>query len=94
MIARSVLIAVTISWLVATTSFVGAALADHRAGNVVVVGGTLALSGRYAEPAGRFLNAWKLYVDELNQRGGLLGHKVELRILDDTSDTRTAIDLY
>jgi len=94
MIARSVLIAVTISWLVATTSFVGAALADHRAGNVVVVGGTLALSGRYAEPAGRFLNAWKLYVDELNQRGGLLGHKVELRILDDTSDTRTAIELY
>ena len=94
MIARSVLIAVTISWLVATTSFVGAALADHRAGNVVVVGGTLALSGRYAELAGRFLNAWKLYVDELNQRGGLLGHKVELRILDDTSDTRTAIELY
>lgn len=94
MIARSVLIAVTTTWLVATTSFVGTTLADHRPGNVVVVGGTLALSGRYAEPAGRFLNAWKLYVDELNQRGGLLGHKVELRILDDKSDRRTAIELY
>ncbi len=70
------------------------ALADHRPGNVVVVGGTLALSGRYAEPASRYLNAWKLYVDELNQRGGLLGHKVELMIRDDKSDTRTAIELY
>lgn len=45
----------------------GTAYTDHRPGNIVVVGGTLALSGRYAEPAGRYLNAWKLYVDELNQ---------------------------
>jgi branched-chain amino acid transport system substrate-binding protein len=70
------------------------AFADHRPGNVVVMGGTLALSGRYAEPAGRYLNAFKLYVDQLNERGGLLGHKVELKILDDKSDTRTAIELY
>lgn len=92
--AHSVLIAVSTTWLAAAPFFVDAALADHRPGNVVVIGGTLALSGRYAEPAGRYLNAWKLYVDELNERGGLLGHKVELRILDDKSDTRTAIELY
>ncbi len=92
--ARSVLIAVTTVWLAATTSFVGTALADHRPGNVVVMGGTLPHSGRFAEPAGRFLNAYKLYAEELNQRGGLLGHKVELKLLDDKSDTRTAIELY
>ena len=74
--------------------FAATASADHRPGNVVVMGGTLALSGRYAEPGGRYLNAFKLYVDQLNQRTGLLGHKVELRILDDKSDTRTAIELY
>jgi branched-chain amino acid transport system substrate-binding protein len=33
-------------------------------------------------------------VDELNARGGLLGHRVELRILDDKSDRRKAIELY
>lgn len=92
--ARSVFIAVTTGCVLAMTTFVSTTLADHRPGNVVVVGGTLALSGRYAEPAGRYLNAWTLYVDELNQRGGLLGHKVELKILDDRSDTRTAIELY
>ncbi len=72
----------------------GTAFADHRPGGVVVLGGTLALSGRYAEPAGRRMNAFKLYVEELNDRGGLLNHRVELRILDDKSDTRTAIELY
>ena len=70
------------------------ASADHRPGNVVVMGGTLALTGRYVEHAGRTLNARRLFVDELNARGGLLGHAVELRILDDKSDRRTAIELY
>ena len=80
--------------LIAVWLFIGTAFADHNADNVVVIGGTLSLSGGYAEPAGRFLNAYKLYVDELNRRGGLLGHQVELRILDDQSHRRTAIELY
>ena len=74
--------------------FTAPALADHRPGNVVVMGGTLALTGRLAAPADRVLKARKLYVDELNARGGLLGHKVELKIYDDKSDRRTAITLY
>jgi branched-chain amino acid transport system substrate-binding protein len=58
------------------------------------MGGTLSLSGRYAQPAARVYNARKMYVDELNARGGLLGHRVELMMLDDKSDRRTAIELY
>jgi branched-chain amino acid transport system substrate-binding protein len=58
------------------------------------MGGTLSLTGRFAVPAERIYNARKLYVDDLNARGGLLGHRVELRILDDKSDKRTAIELY
>jgi len=80
--------------MVAATSFAGTALADHRAGNVVVLGGTLALSGRYAELGERHNRSHTLYVDELNARGGLLGHKVERIVLDDTSDRPTAIRLY
>jgi branched-chain amino acid transport system substrate-binding protein len=80
--------------LAAAVLYVGTAFADHRPGNLVVMGGTLSLTGRYAEPARRMYNARKLYVDEVNARGGLLGHGVELRILDDKSDKRTAIELY
>ncbi len=70
------------------------ALADHRPGNVVVMGGTVSQTGRYVEPAGRIHNGQKLYVEEMNAGGGLLGHKVELKIYDDKSDRRTAIELY
>jgi branched-chain amino acid transport system substrate-binding protein len=72
----------------------GTAIAAQRTNDFVVIGGTMSQSGRYAEIGGRDLNAKKLYVEELNARGGLLGHKVELEILDDKSDTRTAIELY
>ncbi len=72
----------------------GTSLADHRPGNVVVMGGTVSLTGRYVEAAERQYNGVKLHVDELNARGGLLGHRVELKIYDDKTDKRTAIELY
>jgi branched-chain amino acid transport system substrate-binding protein len=85
---------VMIAVLAAAVLYAGTAFADHRPGNVVVMGGTLSLTGRFAVAVERIYNARKLYVDELNARGGLLGHRVELRILDDKSDKRTAIELY
>ena len=60
----------------------------------VLVGGAISQTGRYAEPAGRQVNSIKLWVDEVNARGGLLGRKVKLILLDDKSDTQTAIKLY
>ncbi len=85
---------VMVAVFAAAMLFTAPALADHRPGNVVVMGGTLALTGRLSVPAKRYLSARNLYVDELNARGGLLGHKVELRIYDDKSDRRTVIELY
>ena len=70
------------------------ASADHRPGNVVVMGGAWPLSGGYAEVGAAILLGRKLYVEELNARGGLLGHRVEFRILDNKSDRRTSIELY
>jgi branched-chain amino acid transport system substrate-binding protein len=72
----------------------GPAAAGHRPGNEVLLGGAISMTGQYAEPAGRQVNAVKLWVDEVNTRGGLLGHKVTVRLLDDKSDTQTSIKLY
>ena len=91
---RRFLKGVIITILAVAVLYAGTAFADHRPGNLVVMGGTLSLTGRYAEPAERYYNALKMYVDELNARGGLLGHRAELRILDDKSERRTAIELY
>ncbi len=85
---------VMVAVFAAAMLFTAPASADHRPGNVVVMGGTVSQTGRNVARAGLMYKARKLYVDELNTRGGLLGHKVELKIYDDKSDKRTAIDLY
>ena len=70
------------------------ASADHRPGNVVVMGGTISQIGSGATAAGLMLEGRKIYVEELNARGGLLGHKVELKTYDDKSSKRTVVELY
>jgi branched-chain amino acid transport system substrate-binding protein len=72
----------------------GPAWAGHRPNNEVLLGGAISQTGRYAEPATRQVNSINLWVDEVNARGGLLGHKIVLRLLDDKSDTQTSIKLY
>ena len=72
----------------------GSASANHRPNNEVLFGGAISQTGQYAEPAGRQVNSIKLWTDEVNARGGVLGHKVVVRLLDDKSDTQTAIKLY
>jgi branched-chain amino acid transport system substrate-binding protein len=70
------------------------AWAGHRPNNEVLIGGAISQTGQYAEPAGRQVNSIKLWVDEVNGRGGLLGHTIVLRLLDDKSDIQTSIKLY
>ena len=64
------------------------------AADEVVFGGAISQTGRFAEPAGRQVNAIKMWVDDVNARGGLLGRKIKLELLDDKSDTQTAVKLY
>ncbi|MCZ6860808.1 MAG: amino acid ABC transporter substrate-binding protein [Alphaproteobacteria bacterium] len=70
------------------------AMANHRGDNTVLIGGAISMTGRYSEPAGRNLNSIKLWVEDVNKRGGLLGHTVEIKYLDDKSDKQTSIKLY
>jgi branched-chain amino acid transport system substrate-binding protein len=80
--------------LVALLVIVPAARAEHRPNKEVLVGGAISQTGRFAEPAGRQVNSIKMWVDQVNGRGGLLGHKINLLLLDDKSDTQTAVKLY
>ena len=65
-----------------------------RAEPDVVFGGAISLTGRFAEPAGRQVNSIKMWVDDVNAHGGIVGRKVKLVLLDDKSDTQTAVKLY
>ncbi len=65
--------------------------ADARAAGEVTIGVAISMTGRYAEPAGRFVNSYKLYVDQQNAKGGWAGKKIMLTVLDDKSDKQQSI---
>lgn len=58
------------------------------------VGVTLSLTGDYAAPGRDELEGIRMWVDDLNARGSLLGRKVELVHYDDKSDPVTSARLY
>ncbi len=76
--------------MVTGTLFAGPALAADE----ITFGGAISQTGRYAEPAGRFVNAYRLFADQQNARGGLLGKKMKVVLLDDKSDKQTSIKLF
>jgi branched-chain amino acid transport system substrate-binding protein len=57
---------------------------------VIRIGGTLSFSGRFQEPAMMMRDAYHLWAQQVNERGGLLGRPVRLVIRDDQSDPETA----
>ena len=60
----------------------------------VVVGAAMAQTGALAALAADYRKALLLWQDEVNAAGGLLGRRVELRLLDDESDARRSGELY
>ncbi|MFP6888307.1 MAG: amino acid ABC transporter substrate-binding protein [Nitrospinota bacterium] len=68
--------------------------AKAQAGGEVTIGVAVSMTGRYAEPAGRFVNSWKMYTDLQNKKGGWAGKKINLVILDDKSDKQQSLKLY
>jgi branched-chain amino acid transport system substrate-binding protein len=60
----------------------------------IVVGSTLSLTGAFAATGGIHKIAGEEYVDRLNANGGLLGRKVEWKVLDDQSDQSKVSQLY
>lgn len=72
------------------------AVADETesAEETVKIGASLSLTGAYAEPAGMMEKAYRLWVRQTNEKGGLLGRPVELTIKDDRSDPERAARIY
>jgi branched-chain amino acid transport system substrate-binding protein len=56
------------------------------AADKVTLGIAISQTGRYAEPAGRMVNSYNLYVDQMNAKGGWNGQKIDMVMMDDKSD--------
>lgn len=60
----------------------------------LVVGAVVSRSGLYADLAAGYARGLELWQDEVNGAGGLLGRRVELRLLDDASEAGATGRLY
>jgi branched-chain amino acid transport system substrate-binding protein len=52
----------------------------------LTVGASLSLTGDFADPGHAVQRGYDLWVDTVNAKGGLLGRRVRLKVLDDASD--------
>ncbi|MEW6140889.1 MAG: amino acid ABC transporter substrate-binding protein [Thermodesulfobacteriota bacterium] len=57
----------------------------------IVIGGSLPLTGKFAETGIWIERGMKYWADEVNKKGGLLGRPVELKIYDDESNVSKAV---
>lgn len=60
----------------------------------VVIGGSLGLTGNFARMGEELDRGLRIWQEEVNARGGLLGRKVEFKVYDDQSDPTTSAKLY
>lgn len=63
-------------------------------GGPITVGISLPLTGDFAEPGNGIKRGYDAWVKTVNDKGGLLGRKVELKFLDDQSDPGRVVSDY
>lgn len=73
--------------------FLSAAVLGHAA-SPVTIGVSLGLTGKYQKMGQMQEKGFRLWVEQVNERGGLLGRPVKLVVYDDKSDKATAKKLY
>jgi branched-chain amino acid transport system substrate-binding protein len=60
----------------------------------LVIGISLPLTGDFSQPGGEARKGYEIWADQINDEGGLLGRKVELKITDDASNQDTVVTDY
>jgi branched-chain amino acid transport system substrate-binding protein len=80
------------AWITSAFAFL-AALSGALAQDAVV-GAVISQTGAHAAAAAEYGKGLRLWQEEVNAAGGLLGHRVELRISDDASEAARAGPAY
>jgi branched-chain amino acid transport system substrate-binding protein len=80
--------------LVLTVASATAARSERRGPKPIRIGASISQTGVYAGVGQYAVRGYRLYVDLLNARGGLLGRPVQLIVYDDQSSPATAVRLY
>ncbi|SDJ48311.1 branched-chain amino acid transport system substrate-binding protein [Streptomyces indicus] len=87
----------TVSALAATFALGGCgggAGSEGSGDDTITIGVSLPLTGDFAEPGKGVERGYKAWAKIVNDKGGLLGRKVELKILDDQSNADRVVSDY
>jgi branched-chain amino acid transport system substrate-binding protein len=60
----------------------------------IVIGASLPLTGDFAQPGGAAKRGYEVWVEMVNEKGGILGRPVQLSVLDDASEQNTVVADY
>ena len=82
------MIRIVLAWLLVLGSVVPSFAENVR------IGVSLGLTGKYEKMGRQQMQAFKLWAEDVNARGGLLGRPVVLEMYDDASDPGNAIASY
>jgi branched-chain amino acid transport system substrate-binding protein len=67
---------------------------NGASGKPIVIGISLSLSGDFSDPGQAAKRGYQLWADTVNAKGGILGRKVQLKIVDDTSSPDQVVTNY
>jgi branched-chain amino acid transport system substrate-binding protein len=85
-------LAIGVASLLAATAYLSMPAAAQQ--KEIVIGGTLGLTGAYAEPSTDYKAVYDLWLERINKKGGLLGRPVKMIIYNDESTPTVAQSLY
>lgn len=60
----------------------------------ILIGASLSLTGSFSTDGQAFMKGYELWAHDQNAKGGLLGHKIVLKILNDASQPNQAVTNY
>jgi branched-chain amino acid transport system substrate-binding protein len=60
----------------------------------IVIGASLPLTGDFSQPGGAAKRGYEVWVEMVNEKGGILGRPVRLTVLDDASEQNTVVADY
>jgi branched-chain amino acid transport system substrate-binding protein len=86
-------LAITILFTVTATSGASSSGSIPK-GDPVLIGASLSLSGQFFADGQAFEAGYKLWAKEQNAAGGLLGHKIKLKIVSDASSPTQVVTNY
>ena len=82
------------SWITRLAALFALAASTAAAQPALVVGAAVSSTGAHAELAEPYARGLQQWAQEVNASGGILGRKLELRLLDDGSEARRAGEAY